>query len=173
MLESNRLAFPDGQLRRVQSGVNVQYVLVGLKRRSNPLPVKSRKDSPASQQPGPASSHPPAQQPVQKMPPGQQSIGRVPTPPVQNQGQPAWNPPKQQSVTFSQQTSSPTMPRPPYDQRSTPQVSGVNPQQMPGKGRVPRRPSIPGQGTIPANPDQVNVCFFAYRPIVFNRLFSI
>lgn len=138
----------------MQSGVNVQYVLAGLKRRSNPLPVKSRTDSPASQQPGTTSSHPAAQQPVQRMSPGQQSISRTPTPPVQNQGSPAWNPPKQQNMAVSQQTPSPNLPRP-YDQRSTPQVSSGNHQQMPGMGRLSRRPSIPGQGTIPASSDQV------------------
>lgn len=138
----------------MQSGVNVQYVLAGLKRRSNPLPVKSRTDSPPSQQPSTASSHPTAQQPMQRMSPGQQSINRTPTPPAQNQGPPAWNPPKQQSMAVSQQTPSPTMPRP-YDQRSTAQVTGGNHQQMPGMVRLPRRPSIPGQGTILANSDQV------------------
>lgn len=134
------MAFPDGQLRRVQSGVNVQYVLAGLKRRANPLPVKSRTDSPASHQPSTASSH----SPVQRMSPGQQSISRTPTPTVQNQALPAWNPTKQQNIAVSQQTATPSLPRP--------QVSGGNHQQMPGMGRLPRRPSISSQVT----PDQVS-----------------
>lgn len=142
-----RLAFPDGQLRRVQSGVNVQYVLAGLKRRSNPLPVKSRTDSPASQQSSTASSHPSAQQAVQRMSPGQQSIGRTPTPPVQTQGSPAWNPAKQQNIVVSQQAHTPSKPR---------QVSSGSHQQTPGMGRMPRRASIPSQGAIQATPDQVS-----------------
>ena len=141
-----RLAFPDGQLRRVQSGVNVQYVLAGLKRRSNPLPVKSRTDSPASQQPSTAGSHPSAQQTVQRMSTGQQSIGRTPTPSVQTQGPPAWNPAKQQNIVVSQQTHTPSMPR---------QVSSGSHQQMPGMGRIQRRASIPSQGAVQATPDQV------------------
>ena len=136
----------------MQSGVNVQYVLAGLKRRTNPLPVKSRTDSPPSQQPGVASPHSPAQQ---RMSPSQQSMGRTPTPPVQNQGPPARNLPKQQSMAVSQQTPPSAMPRT-YDQRSTPQVSGVNHQQLPGMGRLPRRPGIPGQGAMPPNSDQVS-----------------
>ena len=141
-----RLAFPDGQLRRVQSGVNVQYVLAGLKRKSNPLPVKSRTDSPASQQPSTVNSHPSAQQAVQRMSPGQQS-NRTPTPPVQTQGPPAWNPAKQQNIVVSQQTHTPAMPR---------QVSSGSQQQMPGMGRIPRRASITSQGAIQATPDQVS-----------------
>ena len=141
-----RLAFPDGQLRRVQSGVNVQYVLAGLKRRSNPLPVKSRTDSPASQQPSTTGSHPSTQQAGQRMSTGQQSIGRTPTPPVQTQGPPAWNPAKQQNVV-SQQTHTPSMPR---------QVSSGSHQQIPGMGRIPRRASIPSQGALQATPDQVS-----------------
>lgn len=143
----SRLAFPDGQLRRVQSGVNVHYVLAGLKRRPNPLPVKSRTDSPASQQPNTSSSHTSAQQAVQRTSPGQQSIGRTPTPPVQTQGLPAWNPTtKQQNIVVTQQTHTPSLPR---------QVSTGSHQQKPGMGRIPRRPSIPGQGATLAAPDQV------------------
>lgn len=140
-----KLAFPDGQLRRVQSGVNVQYVLAGLKRKSNPLPVKSRTDSSVSQQPSTVSSHPSAQQAVQRMSPGQQSNGRTPTPPVQTQGPPAWNPAKQQNIVVSKQTHTPAMPR---------QVSSGNQQQMPGMGRMPRRASVTSQGAIQTTPDQ-------------------
>ena len=121
--------------------MNVQYVLAGLKRKSNPLPVKSRTDSPASQQPSTVSSHPSTQQAVQRMSPGQQSNGRTPTPPVQTQGPPAWNPPKQQ------QTHTAAIPR---------QVSSGNQQQMPGTGRISRRTSIASQGAIQATPDQVS-----------------
>lgn len=81
------------------------------------------------------------------MSPGQQGIGRTPTPPVQTQGPPAWNPPKQQNIVVSQQTHTPSMPR---------QVSSGSHQQMPGMGRIPRRPSIPSQGAIQATPDQVS-----------------
>lgn len=143
------MGFPDGQLRRVQSGVNVQYVLAGLKRKSNPLPVKSRTDSSVSQQPSTVSSHPSAQQAVQRMSPGQQSNGRTPTPPVQTQGPPAWNPAKQQNIVVSKQTHTPAMPR---------QVSSGNQQQMPGMGRMPRRASVTSQGAIQTTPDQVSDC---------------
>lgn len=132
----------------------MQYVLAGLKRRANPLPVKSRTDSPAPQQVGTASTNIPTQQQVQKMSLGQQGINRTPTPPVQNQPPPVWNPPKQQNVVLAQQTPTSSMPRP-YDQRSTPQVSGGNQLQMPGMVHLPRRPSTSGQGAIQATSDQV------------------
>lgn len=146
-----KLAFPDGQLRRVQSGVNVQYVLAGLKRRANPLPVKSRTDSPAPQHV--ASPHVAAQQQGQRMSPAQQAISRTPTPPVQNQMSPGWNPPKQQNIAVAQQTPPSSMPRH-YEKRSTPQVSVSNQPQMPGMSQLPRRLSTPGQGAIQATVDQ-------------------
>ena len=149
-----RLAFPDGQLRRVQSGVNVQYVLAGLKRRTNPLAVKSRTDSAAvTQQPGSASPH----APVQRLSPGQQSIARTHTQPAQNQMPPAaWNSPRQQSVGIPQQ--SPMQPMPgAFDQRSAQVPGGIQQQQqqLPGMDRVPRRPSFSNQGTIQTTSDQV------------------
>lgn len=154
------MAFPDGQLRRVQSGVNVQYVLAGIKRRANPLPVKSRTDSPAaSQQPIAASPQPP----VQRISPGQQSIPRTPTPSVANQMPPAWNSPRQQSVGVQQQT---LMQRG-FDQRSAP-VPVMNQQQQqqqsPVMGQVPIRPSFSNQGSIQTTSDQVSFvsCSFWY-----------
>ena len=161
-----RLAFPDGQLRRVQSGVNVQYVLAGIKRRANPLPVKSRTDSPAvSQQPQAASPQPS----VQRMSPVQQNIPRTPTPPVQNQMPPAWNPTRQQAIGVPQQPPTLSMQRP-FDQRSA-QIPGVNQQQqqpqqqhhLPGIGQVSRRPSFPNQGTIQTTTDQVSVLGIASK----------
>ena len=148
------MAFPDGQLRRVQSGVNVQYVLAGLKRRANPLPVKSRTDSPAPQHV--ASPHIATQQQGQRISSGQQAINRNPTPPVQSQMTPGWNPPKQQNVTVAQQTLPSSMPRQ-YEQRSTPQVSVSNQPQMLGMAQLPRRPSTSSQGAIQATVDQVRV----------------
>ena len=146
-----RLAFPDGQLRRVQSGVNVQYVLAGLKRRANPLPVKTRTDSPAvTQQPSATSPH----VPVQRMSPSQQNISRTPTPPTQSQMQPTWNPPRQQSVGVPQQASMQSVPRP-FDQRPTQTPGGS--QQQPAVARVPRRPSFSNQGNIQTVSDQVSL----------------
>ena len=160
------MAFPDGQLRRVQSGVNVHYVLAGIKRRANPLPVKSRTDSPAvSRQPQAASPQPP----IQRMSPGQQSIPRTPTPPVQNQMPPAWNPTRQQGVGVPQQPPTLSMQRP-FDQRSA-QIPGVNQQrpqqqqqhQLPGVGQVSRIHSFPNQGTIQTTSDQASILVIASK----------
>ena len=135
----------------MQSGVNVQYVLAGIKKRTNPLPVKSRTDSPAiSQQPNAATPHPP----VQRMSPGQQNIPRTPTPPAQNQMPPAWNPPRQQNVGVPQQAPTPSIPRP-FDPRSTQVPGGNQQQQLSEKSGVPRRPSFSNQGTIQTPSDQV------------------
>lgn len=136
-----KLAFPDGQLRRVTSGVNVQYVLAGIKRRANPLPVKSRTDSPpVSNQPDASSPHPP----LHKVSSNQQSGTTNSTLPDGNQVSPAWNSPRQQLPPASLQM--------PFDQRSA-QVPGVSQQQQqppqPSAIRqVLRRPGFSNEGTI-------------------------
>ena len=151
-----RLAFPDGQLRRAQSGSQVQYVLAGLKRKANPLPVKSRTDAPpVHQSTGAGTPHlPPAQQLGQKAlstpPPVQQGVSRTPTPPAP----PVWNAPKQQtSAVPSPQSLTTTAATRPFNQRSVQgpgavQVVGT-PQQSPGVVPLPRRTMPSYRGNQP------------------------
>ena len=147
------MAFPDGQLRRVQSGDNAQYVLAGIKRRANPLPVETRTDSPATaRQPSAVSPHSAGH----RVSPGHQSISRTPTLPVQSQLQPAWNP-RQQKAVAAQPAPVQSMART-FEQRPLQFPGGSQQQQQqkqPGIVRVPRRPSFSNQGNMPTTPDQV------------------
>ena len=141
----------------MQSGDNAQYVLAGIKRRANPLPVETRTDSPATaRQPSTASPHSAGH----RVSPGQQSISRTPTLPVQSQLQPAWNP-RQQNAVAAQPTPVQSMTRT-VEQRPS-QFAGSQQQQQhqPGMVRVHRRPSFSNQGNMPTTPDQV----FFFNPV--------
>lgn len=136
----------------MQSGDNAQYVLAGIKRRANPLPVETRTDSPVSaRQPSAASPHSAGH----RVSPGQQSISRTPTLPVQSQLKPVWNP-RQQTAVVAQPTPVQSMARP-FEQRPSqfPGGSQQQQQQQPGMVRVPGRPGFSNQGNMPATPNQV------------------
>ena len=70
-----RIVFPASQLRRVQSSSQLQYAILGIRRRASPVPVKSRLDFPdvptTPTQQLPQQAHGPA---AQRGYPGQQNI---------------------------------------------------------------------------------------------------
>lgn len=138
-----RVAFPDGQLRRVTSGVNVQYVLAGIKRKANPLPVKSRTDSP------PVSGATTPHSLQQRVPQVEQNVPRTSSLPAANQVLPSRNTPRPQLPPQTMPIS--------FDLRSG-QVAGVTQQQQPSAIRqVARKPSFSNEGTVQTPFTQVSV----------------
>ena len=138
------MAFPEAQLRRIQTTSQMQYALVGVRRKAKPLPVQSRIE-PTQQQASTTQQRNVPGAPGMAFPQGPK---RTPTPPTPSQSPPQWNTPGKQRVLqqgqgIVQQTppsSHPLEQRVPQGQACPQIVLSSQGLKLP-----PRRPSLPGQ----------------------------